>query len=225
MSEQERKIIFTNDLDGVHFRTPPVPRHITRAWRGEMGIPPVGREVGVFSPKEGMMGRLSSRWSVLYHQVKPVNQEALAGLETFRQIAEAHERDIRFAALSGREVDKHDMTRRVLERSGHLEYFTALHLNTGTSATAWKESVVKSFLDEDMNVVHIEDDLKAGLGIARLDGLYEDDRVLVYMMRTLANHPRMIERSGVEIPPNLHFVRNFAEAAEDFEQRLAAGAL
>lgn len=165
---------------------------------------------------DGWRGVLYSRWSVFFHQVRPINRDALEGLAIFKQAAEKHQRQIAMAALSGREIDKHQMTQQRLLQSGHMEYFTDLHLNQGRSSSAWKESVVRT-LTGGLNVVHIDDDLRAGLCIARVNEEYPDEeRVLVYMMRNMSNHPRLLKRAGVETPNNLVFVQSFREAATDF---------
>ena len=118
------------------------------------------------------------------------------------------------------------MTQQRLLQSGHIEYFTDLHLNQGRSSSGWKESVVKGLTEGGLNVVHIDDDLRAGLCVARVNDEYPDEeRVLVYMMRNISNHPRLLRRAGVQAPDNLVFVQSFREAATDFATRLGSGVI
>lgn len=221
MASSERKIIFTNDLDGVHFRVPPPIKTAQQLLRRNLTLPEVNSSIGEYKPPEGWKGFLFSRWSLFCHSLSPINKDALKGLEMFRQAAEKHERQLKFAALSGREIYKHPLTHRKLEKSGYMEYFSDLYLNMGRSASGWKESVVRRLTQEGLNVVHIDDDLRAGLCVARVNEEYPDEeRVVVYIVRNISNHPRLLRRSRMEIPNNLLFVRSFKEAAVDFSARL-----
>lgn len=222
----ERAITFTNDLDGVHFKALPSMRAMRRLWQGETALPEMGRPIEEFSIKEGLKGAIYSNWSILLHQLRPSNAEALAGLALFKEAAEQYERKLGFAALSGREKDKHPMTRKRLEATGRMEFFSDLYLNEGVSSTSWKESIVRNLTQQDFNVVHIDDDIRAGLCIARVDEEYPDEnRVLVYILKNVSNHPRLLARSGISIPTNVKFVQKFHDAAEDFSARLKRGEL
>lgn len=226
MPTSERGIVFTNDLDGVHFKAPIPLKTTLRLLRKDNSLPEVGSPVGDYTLPEGWKGMLFSRWSIFFHQIRPINRDALEGLAIFRQAAEEHQRQLAIAALSGRELDKHAMTQQRLLQTGHMEHFTDLHLNQGKSSSGWKESVVRNLTEGGLNVVHIDDDLRAGLCIARVNDEYPDEeRVLVYMMRNLSNHPRLLRRAGIETPDNLVFVHSFREAAVDFSQRLDEGKL
>ncbi len=226
MSTQERGIVFTNDLDGVHFKAPIPLKTTLRLLRRDNSLPEVGSPVGDYALSEGWREMLFSRWSIFFHQISPINKDALEGLAIFRQAAEEHQRQLAIAALSGRKVDKHAITRQRLLQTGHMEYFTELHLNQGRSSSGWKESVVRGLTEGGLNVVHIDDDLRAGLCIARVNDEYPDEeRVLVYMMRNLSNNPRLLRRAGIETPDNLVFVHSFREAATDFAERLTEGKL
>lgn len=222
MPTAERGIVFTNDLDGVHFKAPPPLKTTLSLLRGNFSLPEIGKPIGEFTPGEGWRGAIFSKWSILFHQMRPTKGDALKGLEAFRQAAEIHQRQLRVAALSGRERDKHDMTRRKLQHSGHERYFTDLYLNQGRSSIGWKESVVRQLIEEGLNVVHIDDDLRAGLCIARINEQYAGEpRVLVYVLRNLSNHPRLLKKAGIRLPNNLLIVRSFKEAADDFVARLS----
>ncbi len=224
MSPSERGIVFTNDLDGVHFKSPPPVRALLRLVRKDTELPELGRPVGEFKLPKGLRAVLGSRWSILFHQARPVDRSALAALGKFKRVAEEHNRDFKIAALSGREPDKHQMTREKLQTSGHMEFFSDLFLNEGKSATAWKEEVVQRILDQGLSVVHIDDDLRSGLCIARMGGTKPNDpRVLVYVLRNVSNHPRLIKRAGISLPQNLVLVSSFLEAALDFSNKLQEG--
>lgn len=168
MSTVEKRIVFTNDLDGVHFKAPPPLKTIFRLLQGDLSIPPENSPVGEYSPAKGCLKILSSRWSVFFHQIRPLKRDALEGLELFRQTAETYQRQLQFAALSGREQDKHAMTEARLQQAGYMQYFDRLFLNQGRNSSAWKESVVRQLVQEGLNVVHIDDDLYSALCFAEL---------------------------------------------------------
>ena len=221
MSSTEREIVFTNDLDGIHFKALPPIKTTLQLLRKDISLPQVNPPIEEYNLPEGWRGSVFSKWSIFCHRLSPINKEALEGLEVIRQVAMEHERQLKFAALSGREIYKHEITQRRLIKSGHMEYFTDLHLNQGRSSSGWKESVVRRLAKGGLNVVHIDDDLRSGLCVARVNNDYPDkQRVLVYMMHNISNHPRLLRRSGVEIPDNLVFVHSFKEAAIDFAARL-----
>lgn len=221
MSSTEREIVFTNDLDGVHFKVLPPIKTTQQLLRRNLTLPEVNSSIEEYRLPEGWKGFLFSRLSLFYHSLSPVNKDAFKGLEMFRQAAEEHERQLKFAAVSGREIYKHPMTHQRLEKTGHMKYFSDLYLNQGRSASGWKETVVRRLTQNGLNVVHIDDDLRAGLCVARVNNHYPDEeRVLVYIMRNISNHPRLLRRSRIEIPNNLLFVRSFREAAVDFTARL-----
>lgn len=222
MPSTERNIIFTNDLDGIHFRTFPPFKTTLRLLRRNLELPDVNPPVGEYNLPEGWRGVFFSKWSIFIHKISPVNRDALESLEIFKQAAGQNDRQLKFAALSGRETYKHAMTKQRLAQSGHMEYFTDLYLNQGRSSSAWKESAVRTLTKQGLNVVHIDDDLRAGLMVARVNNEYPgEDRVLVYVMRNISNHSRLLRRAQVEIPNNLLFVHSFKEAATDFAQRIA----
>lgn len=225
MNKGERGIVFTNDLDGVHFVAPlPVGttyKLLSRKYR----VPEPGRPVGEHRVSIGAAALLSA-WSVLFHRLRPFQKEALAGLILFHTLAHEHNRSLQSVALSGREKDKHAMTIRRLQSSAYGAYFTGYHLNPGRYASAWKETVVRNFVNQGHNVVHIDDDINPGLCIARIGEDYPGEpRVLVYMRRNLSNNPLLLRWGGVQIPSNLVFVKSFREAAHDFGHRLEAGSI
>lgn len=219
MSPSERGIVFTNDLDGVHFKTRVSLRTISRLIR-RVPLPQPGAKIGEHNP-QGIKERALSRLSIFMHLRQGVNREALESLEDFRVAAHLEGRDLKFAVLSGRESHKHEVTERRLRDSGHMIYFSDLFLNQGARSIPWKEWVVRRLLGEGKTIVHIDDDIRAGLCIARLGEDYPDEtRVLVYVLRNLSNHPVLLRRAQIEIPPNLVMVASFGEAAADFSRRL-----
>jgi len=213
----ERKIIFTNDLDGVHFIAPLPLKPLFGLIRGDLSLPPVGRPIEKFYPKHDLAGRLS----VFDHQIRPFKSGSLEGLTLFRQAAQRHSRELDFAVLSGRQPDKHQMTIQRLQQSPRNKYFSNFFLNEGDSATTWKETIVSHLVESGSNVVHIDDDLRAGICIARVNLLYPgESRVLVYVLRNLSNHPILLRHSKIELPPNLFLVNSFKSAATDFDESL-----
>lgn len=226
MANIENPIVITNDLDGVHFYAPPPLGTTFRLLRGRWNLPEEVQAIQEYTPPVGLVNTTLARLSVLFHQYRPLRGDAIRGLQSFRDIGEAHGREVVFAALSGREKDKHDATRQALERAGYSKYFTHWLLNEGTSSVAWKEFQTRQLTEKGFTVVHLEDDLRAGLCVARVNQQFnEGDKVLVYLLKNLSNHPRLMRRAGIELPQNLVPVRNFQEASQDFAQRLALGSL
>jgi hypothetical protein len=221
MNSSERKIVFTNDLDGVHFKVPPPFNTAQQLLRRRLTLPETDATFEKHNLPDRSGSFLFNKWTIFCHKISPVNKEALAGLEIFRQTAEENNRQLKIAALSGREKYKHPMTKKRLSKSGHMEFFSDLHLNQGGHSYAWKESVVKGLIEEGLSVVHIDDDLRSGLSVARVNEDYPDEeRVFVYMLRNISNGPKLLKWSKVEIPSNMMFVRSFKEAASDFSERL-----
>lgn len=49
MPSTERGIVFTNDLDGVHFKAPPPLKTTLRLLRGNTSLPEVGTPAGEYT--------------------------------------------------------------------------------------------------------------------------------------------------------------------------------
>lgn len=211
----EGEIFVSVDLDGVCFKAPPPLRTLLRLIRKNFSLPPEDRSLIPYTAPENWIQSLSSQWSVFFHRIRPANQEALIGLERFRQIALDNQRTIRFIALSGREPDKHPLTQRALEKAGFMDYFEDLLLNQGNSAGAWKEWVIRNAIKKGVSVIHIDDDLRTGLCLARVD----QQKVMVYILKNLSNHSWLLDRNRIQIPENLLLVESFYQAARDFTQR------
>jgi hypothetical protein len=221
MADQERGIVFTNDLDGVHFYGPP-PWKSTRRFRsGNVELPPSGSPLGEYMPPTTWAGRMLNTCDLYFHQARPVRREALSGLADFQAAADEAGRELKIVALSGRDVSKHAMTRQRLLATRHMDYFSDTHLNTSDSASGWKEHVVREYTEAGHNVVHIDDDLWAGMRVAQVDADYPDEqRVVVYMMENISHHPKIVDRVKLALPENVVFVRSFRDAAKDFRDRL-----
>jgi hypothetical protein len=226
MANTERPIVVTNDLDGVHFYTPPPLDTTLRLLRGKLSLPEEVQAIQEYIPPAGFVNTILARLFILFHQYRPLIPGALRGLQRFREVGDTHGREVVFAVLSGRKKDKHGVTLRILERAGYSQYFTQWLLNEGDSPVVWKEFQTRRLVDQGYSVVHLEDDLRAGLCVARAGNQFgEDHRVLVYLLKNLSNHPRLLRRAGITIPGNLVSVGNFQEACEDFDKRLSSGAL
>lgn len=222
----ERELILSSDLDGVQFVAPPPLRTTRRLWQGDLALPlPEDDLIGEYRKPTSLAERFSSQWSIFFHQIRPIRQDGLEGLKFFRLAAEAQERNLSLVALSGREKDKHDMTEAKLNEAGYWEHFVCLFLNQGNKSARWKRLVVKTLVEEGLNVIHIEDDIRAGFHIASLAELYPEAKIQVYVLRNLSNHPWLLKRAGVSLPNNLQLVNSFKEAAYDFAQKLDEGSL
>lgn len=222
MAETEKRpVIITNDLDGVHFYAPPPLGTMFRFSKGRWIPPKEVHTVKEYTHPVGALARGMAQLSVLFHQYRPLKPEAIRGLAGFKAIGEAHQREVSFAALSGREKDKHELTKAVLIKAGYGAYFSRWLLNEGNSSAAWKEFQTRKLTREGLHVVHLEDDVRAAWGVARVNQSFDGDtRVLVYLFRNASNDPCLLQRAGLVLPDNIQLVRTFHEANQDFNQRL-----
>lgn len=85
---------------------------------------------------------------------------------------------------------------------------------------------MRALTEQGHNVVHVDDDPKAALCVARVDEMYPyENRVLVFLMRNLGSHPWLIKRSYGELPANVVPVRSFHDASFIFAKHLAQNAI
>lgn len=214
------RIVFTNDLDGIHFKAPPPMRTALQLVRRNFSLPPDIAPLPAYERRD----RLRTSFSIVFHRIRPFNSGSIRLLRMFRDAAAIYGRDISVVILSGREVELHGLTERRLKKSQLGQYIDEYYLNRTTSASNWKAAKVREFLEAGNSVVHIDDDLRPALRIASLnqrqDGI---DQVSVYLMRNISNHPRLLERAGVVLPPNVIHVSDFVEAGTDFARRLRMG--
>lgn len=216
----EREIVLSSDLDGVQFVAPPPLRTSRRLWQGSLSLPE-DDSIGEYQEPNSLLEKLSSRWSIFFHKIRPIRRDGLEGLALFKQAFEAQRRNLSLVALSGREKDKHGMTEKRLSKAGYWEHFACLFLNQESKSARWKRLVVKTMVEEGLNVVHVDDDIRAGLHIASLAELYPEAKIQVYILRNLSNQPWLLRRADVQLPDNLQLVNSFREAAQDFAQKLA----
>lgn len=219
MAKGER-IVFTNDLDGIHFKAPLPIKTTLQLLRGKELVPSEQTELQTREAGNG----LASRFSILFHLIRPFNGDTVQLFHFFRDAALAYEREMRIAILSGREAELHELTRRRLEGRGLGRFINDYYLNDSDSSSGWKEAKVRELLEEGCSVVHIDDDPKPAFRIARLNEQVEDsDRVLVYLMGNASNHPILLRRAGLELPQNVVRIASFREAGVDFARRLRQG--
>lgn len=103
---EQRDIVATIDIDGVLVHAPIPVQSAIALHRRTFSLPPL---IEPYVRRTSVLGRLTANVNVLYHRHRPVKPEALAGLQKFQLTAEALNRKISFAALSGREVHtRHD---------------------------------------------------------------------------------------------------------------------
>jgi hypothetical protein len=189
-------------------------------------LPEPDRPIGEYNPAENWPRALLSQASLFFHWIRPFKKDALEGLRAFQETAKTHQRELTCAVLSGRRAETHRMTHRRLEASVYRGVFSDLYLNPGHSSSAWKEQTARRLVEEGSNVVHIEDDLRAGLSVARVDDQYPDQfRVLVYILESLPNYPRLLQRAEINLPSNVLVVESFKKAAVDFAARLEKKAI
>lgn len=215
---QERVIYFTNDADGVH-RSGFSPVTAFKMLARKLDIPNIPEVIPPYVANTGLMHRLEHWIHLQWHKSMPVIIDGARGIESFRVAARINERQLRTALLTGRELYKHDLTK---EQFGSEPYkFDELFLNPGIDSARWKGFKTAKLVAEGYNVVHIDDDLRAGLCVVgkneRQDG---ENRVLVYVVRNHILKDFMVKRSGLALPDNLVVVNNFQAASWDFNKRL-----
>jgi hypothetical protein len=222
MSNKERDILVTHDLDGVYYVAPP-PRDTfwSLFLKGNVPIPPRGVALDEQNGNYTFWSDLRDVGDAVLHAFKRTYPNAIKAAPTFRQFAQDSQRNISMAILSGRKSHLHEVTIYSLEKQGILGYFDFVHLNTGQSSSGFKEQKVREYALKGFNVVHIDDDLKAGLRIARVsEELPEDQKVLVYLIKNLSNHPLLLRRAGLKLPENIVPINNLKAILGDLEQRL-----
>lgn len=220
------RIFFLNGMDGVLVKAPFPVVTARKLIGGDLGLPearPVKEDFSKPNPVVLLAERL--HFPVISHSSRAAKPDTLIGLEAFRNIAGDQGRDLTFGVLTGRTREKHDLTRRQLEEMGYMEYFNShnLFLNPGKSSIDWKVKKAEWYLYCGYNVVHIDDDLRPILSIARLEEQFKSEnghRVLLYLVNNISNHPRLLKRAGIELPENVVRVNSHIEAASDFEARV-----
>ncbi len=209
------EIKLTCDLDGVVYmaQLPPISTLVNLLLR---------KDLLADSPNDSSIyPEFISQLSILAHSLRLHNPQTQRALQQFSAHATRYHRRLTMAALSGREPDKHSLTRKQLNRDGYMNLFSDLYLNPGTKAHTWKRQKVSELLSSGYSVVHLEDDLRAGLSVAHIYTDYSiQPRVLVYLLRNISNHPALLRHASVDLPSNLIPVNNPTEAAKNFEQRL-----
>jgi hypothetical protein len=202
MKEGIRRCLMV-DLDGTMFYGPWPKKTSWELLRGELTIPLVGEDLGVYRG-EG----LGSKLSVTAHQYRLPIRSSWEALERLLE----EDGSLGAVVVSGREQDKHRMTMEVLEQMGKRQLFDGFYLNPGRRATTWK-GVAVNRVRSDLGVEEvflIDDDLRAGLVAAREIG----DKGEVYVLRLPIYCPPILRRAGVELPANLRLVGKVAEAME-----------
>lgn len=226
MANPEHPILVTNDLDGVHYVTVPSFKTTMAFLRGRGTLPQIVNEIKPYMPPTGIYNRGLARLSYIVHRYRPFYPDGLSGLKKFKETGKLYSRTLLFAALSGREIDKHEMTKRSLLKAGYGDYITEWMLNKGTSATAWKEKQIRTKVNEGYTVVHLEDDTKTACCVARVnDEFAGETRVIVYLLSNLTNKPWLLRKAGIKLPSNIILVNNLYEASEHFEKLVSTGVI
>lgn len=220
MVEQKLSLMVTSDLDGVQFHAPFPLGTTKQLLKGRLKLPGESEVFDSFIHPKGILAIVLSKLNTFAHEHKPVDRMGKAGLDRFKEVAEQYNLPLTIAALTGRDGYLHTTTRRKLEQHGYGEYFSRYYLSDIKNSAGYKRRVVRELLQEDeaRTVVHLEDDLRAALLVASTS----KDRVLVYLKKNLSNHPRLLKRAKIILPPNVILVDDFVKAAEDYNQRLAA---
>ena len=220
MSAAERGITVFVDIDGTQNRLAPPPvKTAVALFRGKLTLPLKDKPLEGAKPKRGV-GRMLS---LFLHGIRPFSRSSQEGLEIFKQTAQATERTIKLAVISGREFELHEMTRRRLLKAGRMDYLEEVRLSTVKSSSGFKEYEIRQEVEKGNAAVLVEDDLLAALRVERINEDYEDNPVLVYLLRNPSNAQWLRRRGNVELPENVVPVGSFQEAANDFAIRVAKG--
>ena len=210
------------DLDGTWFEGP-VPfttffRLLTRRW----SPPDEGRELLEYIAPTRWDKRFFASQARRHHAGRVPRVDAPEALKIFKQAAKERHRELVTRVLSGRELDKHELTKRALEDFGHAGHFVELLLNEGKRAVVWKEGQNQKQLEAGYTVVDLEDDFTAAWCEARLDPSKKGKmKLLVYLMKTAANSDWLLRWNGIDLPRNIVPVNSLTHAAHDFRARLA----
>lgn len=210
-------IIFTNDLDGVHFKAP-LPAKT--AWQLLRRKEFTSRELHDREARRG----LKAKASVFLASLRPFTPDSLRLLGMIDDARQTYERNIQIAVLSGRDREFHEMTMKRLSKK-HASYIDHYFLNESTSSVGWKEHIAKKILESGGSIAHIDDDLRPALRIASLNQKAEDgtDRVIVYLVKNWSNSDILLKRANIVLPDNLVRVGDAIDVAHDFHMRLRKG--
>lgn len=227
MSKAERDIIITNDLDGVHFHAfPPMGTLLNLLIRGRITLPDAQTLPYSGSKSNNMVRNLLASADQLFHLYRPIKTNRVEVLDEMMAMAVHEGRNVGCVALTGREKHLQTATESVLKSNGYSRLFgNDLIMNTGFDPALWKQLSVAELVKYGFNVVHIEDDLKAALSVARVNDLFGDERrVLVYLLRNPSNHPLLLKRAGLILPKNvIHIHNGFSSIPGDFSAKLQQG--
>lgn len=211
MVKSERAIVFLVDIDGTQNYAPPPMGTIFSLVMGELTLPPKVTSLEQRKQKS-VIEKAASKFA---HSLRPFTKDSLEGLEMINDI-KLNEGVIQLNVLSGRDEELHEMTKAGLDNSGRINIFEEIYLNTSDSASGFKEYIVWQEAKKGNKVVLIDDDVKAALRAERVNEEFENDPVLVYLLKNFSNANWLLKRGKIELPKNVIRVNNFREAAMHF---------
>lgn len=230
MTEYDRKIVATFDLDGPKMFYPtiiPPSRTAKELFQGELELPPRGILVPSRLPQSGLQHYLLALGTSIFHQIRPVNKEAVLSVYRLMHIAHnTYNREIECNVLTAREQDLWHVTEKKLQKEGLMEIFKEVHLNPGFTAASWKENKIESLIDSNPDLdktsyIHFDDDLRAGLSVARINERFPGEwKVISYVFRNFSNREFLLNRGKPREMRNLIFVDSFDEALHDIWQKI-----
>lgn len=207
---KESTTIINSDLDGVLIHAPIPFVTFMRLLSRTFDIPELEEQPDAVGQPDKLT--LKDRWSIFYHGIRPMKNEAVLQLCTIAKQMSLYSQPFSLRILSGRTPELHSLTRQQVTSSPvgrYLDQQAGFLLNHFDSSSTWKEWSVKQMLTEDptCNVIHIEDDVKAALRVARLD----TDRVMVFLLDNRSNRETLLKKNQLEMPPNVIRVKNMSE--------------
>jgi len=205
-------------MDGIHFNAPFPTKTALMLLRGQKLIPDNFAEPEKIEAASGVLTWLTTR----HYSFRGFNSDGGIYLNMIKNARDAYKRNIKIAVLTGRRPELHMVTkRRVTQR--YEDSFDYFFMNNTSSASGYKESVARKILDGGNSMVHIDDDLRVALRIARASEEYSDQQVVIYLKNNLSNGQWLLARAGVELPPNIIPVGSLRDAGVDFTRRVRLG--
>jgi hypothetical protein len=218
MSERRRVVLLT-DVDKVQVAGPPSMGTIRKLYRGS--LVPVNYQEAVLREHSstGMVAFALLKLIWAYHAVRWPNRDGQQSLPMFREAAKDNGIDMKVVASSGRETPLHGLTQWQLRKLKEKGIIDELRHNPGYNSPSHKARLGDEYLEEEpevpTRVILLDDDTLASLTFAQVD----PRRSYSYLQRNLSNHPGLMAKAGVTLPPNVQIVDSFKQAAHDFRRR------
>lgn len=214
-------VVFSSDLDGVVFDAPFPFKTYLDLVTGKFHLSnPLEDEGVVASLGVSAVDRIRQPYvaaNTYFHGKRPVKSDVAAGISNLGKIVEDFP-GIRTIALTGREGRyKYEMTKNRLEEGTNSFFGEDIFTSPGVGSSRWKEWVALKMVEDGKFFIHVDDDLKAALRIARVSDYYPNS-THVYLINNKSNSPKLLKKAGIILPDNVERVANFNDAVLLFGQ-------